>query len=202
MILRCPLARPASPVNLGRSLDKSCNPGRDSNPASARSAAYRMVSASTANSSSPTETARWDEAALSDRTGSLSDLTHLTVQGRTAMAESSITIGCDLGDKQSTLCVLGADGQLERPRAIYTTRERFRKFFNSWRPATIAGHTPMCERAWSSLELGRRFADSRNTERLSNPQQRTWLHIARPHHRPAPGYFRLRPEIQRTRILR
>ena len=47
------------------------------------------------------------------------------------MAESTtVTIGCDLGDKESTLCVVGTDGQLERPKPIRTTREAFRKFFS------------------------------------------------------------------------
>jgi transposase len=39
------------------------------------------------------------------------------------------TIGCDLGDKQSALCVLQADGAMERPKSIATTREGFRQFF-------------------------------------------------------------------------
>jgi transposase len=39
------------------------------------------------------------------------------------------TIGCDLGDKRSALCVLGADGKLERLKSIETTREGFRAFF-------------------------------------------------------------------------
>src|SRR5216684_3023423 len=50
---------------------------------------------------------RWDEeAALSDRADSLPVLTHSTVQGeRTAMSEcTTAVIGCDPGDKQSTLC--------------------------------------------------------------------------------------------------
>ncbi len=39
------------------------------------------------------------------------------------------TIGCDLGDKQSALCVLEADGGMERPKSIATTEEGFGKFF-------------------------------------------------------------------------
>ena len=39
------------------------------------------------------------------------------------------TIGCDLGDKQSELCILSADGGLERPVPIKTTRRAFTKFF-------------------------------------------------------------------------
>lgn len=39
------------------------------------------------------------------------------------------TIGCDLGDKQSELCILFTDGRLERPEPIRTTRRAFAKFF-------------------------------------------------------------------------
>ena len=39
------------------------------------------------------------------------------------------TIGCDLGDKESELCILSADGRLERPEPIKTTRRAFTKFF-------------------------------------------------------------------------
>lgn len=39
------------------------------------------------------------------------------------------TIGCDLGDKQSELCILFSDGKLERPEPIKTTRRAFTKFF-------------------------------------------------------------------------
>jgi len=46
------------------------------------------------------------------------------------MAEDIIeTIGCDLGDKQSELCILFPDGKLERPEPIKTTRRAFAKFF-------------------------------------------------------------------------
>lgn len=39
------------------------------------------------------------------------------------------TIGCDLGDKRSELCILSPDGKLERPEPIKTTRRAFTKFF-------------------------------------------------------------------------
>lgn len=46
------------------------------------------------------------------------------------MAKNTIeTIGCDLGDKQSELCILFPDGKLERPEPIKTTRRAFTKFF-------------------------------------------------------------------------
>jgi len=39
------------------------------------------------------------------------------------------TIGCDLGDKHSELCVLLPDGKLERPEPIRTTRSAFTRYF-------------------------------------------------------------------------
>lgn len=46
------------------------------------------------------------------------------------MAEDTLeTIGCDLGDKKSELCVLGPDGQAEFPKPIKTTRAGMREFF-------------------------------------------------------------------------
>lgn len=45
------------------------------------------------------------------------------------MTEHIETIGCDLGDKQSELCILLASGQVERPKAVKTTRAAMRTFF-------------------------------------------------------------------------
>jgi transposase len=39
------------------------------------------------------------------------------------------TIGCDLGDKQSELCMLLPSGELQRPEPVKTTRKAFSKFF-------------------------------------------------------------------------
>ncbi len=39
------------------------------------------------------------------------------------------TIGCDLGERQSTLSILWPDGRIERPRPIRTTPESIRGFF-------------------------------------------------------------------------
>jgi transposase len=46
------------------------------------------------------------------------------------VANSTIeTIGCDLGDKQSELCILLPNGKLQRPEPVKTTRKAFSKFF-------------------------------------------------------------------------
>jgi transposase len=39
------------------------------------------------------------------------------------------TIGCDLGDKKSELCILRPDGSVVRPPAVKTTQAAMRKFF-------------------------------------------------------------------------
>src|SRR6266849_11064054 len=39
------------------------------------------------------------------------------------------TIGCDLGERQSTLSILWPDGRIERPMPICTTPESIRGFF-------------------------------------------------------------------------
>lgn len=39
------------------------------------------------------------------------------------------TIGCDLGDKRSELCILLFDGTVQRPEPLKTTRKDFTKFF-------------------------------------------------------------------------
>ena len=92
------------------------------------------------------------------------------------MAESIITIGCDLGDKRSTLCVLGADGQLERPTPIQTTREGFRKFF-SRPPAHVVIEVGTHSRWVSALlkELGHQVtvANPRRVQLISQNESKT-----------------------------
>jgi hypothetical protein len=62
--------------------------------------------------------------------------THSRCKGGTAMTEYTQTqlrqletIGCDLGDKTCELFVIRPDETTLRPKAIPTTREGFRKFF-------------------------------------------------------------------------
>lgn len=74
------------------------------------------------------------------------------------MSEPTIaTIGCDLGDKQSSLCVLWPDGRVERPKAVRTTRDAMRAFF-SRAPAHVVIEVGTHSRWVSSLltELGHR----------------------------------------------
>jgi hypothetical protein len=39
------------------------------------------------------------------------------------------TIGCDLGDKQSELCILLPSGEVQRLGPVKTTRKGFTEFF-------------------------------------------------------------------------
>lgn len=93
------------------------------------------------------------------------------------MAESTtVTIGCDLGDKESTLCILGIDGQLERPKPIRTTREVFRKFF-SREPAHVVIEVGTHSRWVSALlkDLGHQVtvANARRVQLISQNESKT-----------------------------
>jgi transposase len=39
------------------------------------------------------------------------------------------TVGCDLGDKGSELCILLPNGEVQRPESVRTTRKAFAAFF-------------------------------------------------------------------------
>ncbi|HET6413610.1 MAG TPA: transposase [Anaeromyxobacter sp.] len=45
------------------------------------------------------------------------------------MVEHIETIGCDLGDRESELCIVLPSGEVERPRPVKTTRAAMRAFF-------------------------------------------------------------------------
>ena len=53
------------------------------------------------------------------------------------MTEHIETIGCDLGDKQSELCILLVNGGIERPEGVKTTRAAMRAFFTRPRAHVI-----------------------------------------------------------------
>src|SRR5713101_2603122 len=71
---------------------------------------------------------------------------------------TTAVIGCDLGDKQSTLCILRADGRVERPKSIKTVREAFRTFFFARPPAHVVIEVGAHSRWVNALleELGHR----------------------------------------------
>lgn len=70
------------------------------------------------------------------------------------MSDSTIvTIGCDLGDKRSEVCILAADGSVSRPDPVKTTREGFREFF-SRPPARIIIEVSTHSRWVNELLLG------------------------------------------------
>ena len=68
---------------------------------------------------------------------------------------SAVTIGCDLGDKRSSLCVLWPNGRTERPPPVKTTRTAMRAFFT--RPTAHVVMEVGTHSRWVSallLELG------------------------------------------------
>ena len=49
----------------------------------------------------------------------------------------SLTIGCDLGNRTSTLCILPPSGDVLRPKPLRTTPQAFTEFFSSHPPALV-----------------------------------------------------------------
>jgi transposase len=89
------------------------------------------------------------------------------------------TIGCDLGDKFSTLCILtgtGKEEQVERPQAVPTTQDAMRKFFTRER-AHVVLETGTHSRWVSKLlmELGHQVtvANPRQVALISRNQQKS-----------------------------
>ena len=62
------------------------------------------------------------------------------------------TIGCDVSDKKSELFILTGEGRTERPEAIRTTREGYRKFFQQ-RP-----RAHVIDRGGTALQVDKRSA--------------------------------------------
>ncbi len=86
------------------------------------------------------------------------------------------TIGCDLGDKRSTVCVLKADGRMERPPSVETTQEGFRAFFT--RPKAHVVIEAGTHSRWVNVlleELGHRVtvANPRRVDLISQNDQKT-----------------------------
>lgn len=75
----------------------------------------------------------------------------------TTAITSGETIGCDLGDKTSEICILSADGTMQRPEPVKTTRAAMRAFFTR-APAHVVIETGTHSRWMSELlkELGHR----------------------------------------------
>jgi transposase len=87
-----------------------------------------------------------------------------------------VTIGCDLGDKKSSLCVLWPDGRCERPPPIRTTREAFRAAFTR-APAHVVIEVGTHSRWVNSLlkEMGHRVtvANARRVRLISQSDSKT-----------------------------
>jgi transposase len=88
----------------------------------------------------------------------------------------SETIGCDLGDKRSELCVLLPSGEMQRPPSVKTTKEGFREYFT--RPPAhvvieVGQHSRWVEKLL--VELGHRVtvADPRRLKLISASYAKT-----------------------------
>jgi transposase len=93
-----------------------------------------------------------------------------------AITTSAATIGCDVGDKRTSLCILWPDGRIERPSAIRTTRDSMRQFFS--RPAAHVVLEVGAHSRWVSAilhELGHRVtvANPRRVKLISQNESKT-----------------------------
>jgi transposase len=86
------------------------------------------------------------------------------------------TIGCDLGDKESEICILSADDTVER-RCIKTTSAAMRKFFAKRPPAHVVIEVGAHSRWVSSLlkQLGHRVtvANARRLKLISESDSKS-----------------------------
>ena len=86
------------------------------------------------------------------------------------------TIGCDLGDKKSELFLIGATGKTSRPKAIPTTREGFRRFFEGRPQAHVVLEVGTHSRWTSALlrDLGHvvTVANARKVKLISQNDQK------------------------------
>ena len=83
---------------------------------------------------------------------------------------NATTIGIDLGDQTSQVCILTHDGEVST-RRITTHPEAFRKFFRGLRSARVAleagTHSPWVERELSALGFKAMVADPRRLEAVT-----------------------------------
>lgn len=78
------------------------------------------------------------------------DMLTFTRRGKPFMKLPEITIGCDLGDRSTTMCVLDATGQIVERRTVATQQDYLVNFFGEWCPSRVvmeAGtHSPWISR--------------------------------------------------------
>lgn len=86
------------------------------------------------------------------------------------------TIGCDLGDKQSELCILQASGELQRPAAVKTTRKGFTEFFTRPRAHVVievGTHSRWVSELLEKLGHQVTVANPRRVQLISRSNQKT-----------------------------
>lgn len=69
--------------------------------------------------------------------------------------EEGLVIGVDLGDKESQVCVLGADHEIRHEVRVRTTREQLRSWFGALKPCMVVmeagSHSPWVSRLLEEL---------------------------------------------------
>lgn len=53
------------------------------------------------------------------------------------LTPEAATIGCDIGDRKTSICILWPDGRVERPKPVETKLESMRMFFATRKPAHV-----------------------------------------------------------------
>jgi transposase len=89
---------------------------------------------------------------------------------------STITIGLDLGDRQSNFHILALDGETLRQGRVATTREDLAKFFGELAPARIVmevgGHSPWVSRLAQSSGLETIVANPRKVALITQNERK------------------------------
>ena len=87
------------------------------------------------------------------------------------------TIGIDLGDRTSRLCVLGEDGQIEEEASIRTSPKGIAQYFEHRRPSRViievGTHSPWISRQLSELGHQVIVANARRVHLITRSQRKT-----------------------------
>src|SRR5579863_6882949 len=85
--------------------------------------------------------------------------------------EEGLEIGVDLGDKESQVCVLGADKEIRHEARVGTTTPRLQQWFGSWKPCLVVmeagSHSPWVSRLLEQLGHGVVVCDPRRLKLIS-----------------------------------
>ncbi len=93
------------------------------------------------------------------------------------LTPEAVTIGCDLGDRKTSICLLWPDGRIERPKPVETTVENMRMFFATQKPAhvviEVGTHSAWVAELAESLKHRVTVANPRKVQLISKGQTKT-----------------------------